>query len=539
LTSRLPLGVLTHGSLLDGVEMKLDAGRSVEDVSAGTFVVVEGETHDFFCLITDARIEAANEQILLYPPPASEPLLRRVMQGASTYATVQLKPLLMVGKSKVDDAAPRAVKTVPAHFSPVFRADQDDISRVFGSEANGTQHFAIGSPLDMDGVDVCIDLERFAERSSAVFGRTGTGKTFVTRLLLAGLLRHDKASFLVFDAHGEYGWRGTDEGTSGGTTWGLGRLFPGKVFTATLDPAHSRKAGTRADLDIALYADQFEPSDILPLRSSLNLTDTAADSAALLFRHYKERWLEKLMTAEPGDLKILAEETGANEGSLSALWRRLERLKRYDFFRLEPSKGKRDALRDIEEAIASGKSVVFEFGGVQDETAYLLVSGLFTRRLRDLWEDKAVKAQSGEGEKPRQLVIVIEEAHRFLAPGIAHETPFGKIAREMRKFYVSLLVVDQRPSAIADEVMSQIGTKFVAALSDDKDLSAALVGTSGASSLRGILATLETKQQMLVLGHAVPMPIAVRTRAYDQAFFDAVRPISKSAAQHADDIFGD
>ncbi|PSQ81678.1 MAG: ATPase, partial [Bacteroidetes bacterium QS_1_63_11] len=54
------LGVITHGSLNDGIEMKLDPGESVEDVRAGTFVVIQGEKHDFFCMITDVEIEAAN-----------------------------------------------------------------------------------------------------------------------------------------------------------------------------------------------------------------------------------------------------------------------------------------------------------------------------------------------------------------------------------------------------------------------------------------------------------------------------------------------
>ena len=128
-----------------------------------------------------------------------------------------------------------------------------------------------------------------------------------------------------------------------------------------------------------------------------------------------------------------------------------------------------------------------------------------------------------EADKPQPLMITIEEAHKFLSPDIAHETPFGKIPREMRKFFVSLLVVDQRPSAIDEEVLSQIGTKMVAKLSDDKDIGAALVGTSDASSLREILASLDAKQQALLLGHAVPMPIVVKTRTYDQDFYEALR----------------
>ena len=93
----------------------------------------------------------------------------------------------------------------------------------------------------------------------------------------------------------------------------------------------------------------------------------------------------------------------------------------------------------------------------------------------------------------------------------------------MRKYNVTLLVVDQRPSGIDEEVLSQIGTKLVAQLNDEKDIAAALVGTPGATGLRQILASLDSKQQALLLGHAVPMPITIRTRDYAQDLFDDVK----------------
>src|SRR5690606_30069516 len=159
---------------------------------------------------------------------------------------------------------------------------------------------------------------------------------------------------------------------------------------------------------------------------------------------------------------------------------------------------------------------------------------VITRRLRDRYEAKyeTYERTQDEADRPHQLLITIEEAHKFLGPETARETPFGKIAREMRKFSVSLLIVDQRPSGIDEEVLSQIGTKIVAQLNDEKDISAALVGTPNASGLRQILASLDSKQQALALGHAVPMPITLRTRSYDAAFFEAMRP-GRPAGQSA------
>ena len=79
---------------------------------------------------------------------------------------------------------------------------------------------------------------------------------------------------------------------------------------------------------------------------------------------------------------------------------------------------------------------------------------------------------------------------------------------------MTLLVVDQRPSGIDPEVQSQLGTKIIAFLTDERDIEAALSGSSNARMLRNVLASLDTKRQAIILGHAVPMPVVIRTREY-------------------------
>lgn len=533
-SGRSRLGVITHGALGAGVEMKLDPRRPVETVRAGKFVVVEGERFDFFALITDLRIEAANENILLNPPSAQEELLRRVMQGSATYATVSLRPMLMLESGKLDDkAAPQPVKTVPTHFSAVGEATEDDVARVFGAEANDpTRFFEVGSPLDMDGVPICLDLQKFVERSNAVFGKTGTGKSFLTRLLLCGAIKTEKAVALVFDMHNEYGFgKQSEEGVK---VPGLRALFGAKVQVFSLDPASTRRRGGAADVEVHLYADQIEPEDILPLQDTLALNRTAAESLYALKKRYGGRWLARLLEADAAELESVAQETGAHPASLGALRSKLGRLTDLPFFHLDQPPGRRDVLDALLEAIDAGKSVVLEFGQYNALLVYLLVANVITRRLRDRYEEKAEVYERTDRpeDRPRQLVIAIEEAHKFLGPQTARETPFGKIAREMRKFFVSLLVVDQRPSGIDEEVLSQIGTKVVAQLNDEKDIAAALVGTAGSAALRQVLATLDSRQQALVLGHAVPMPVVLKTRRYDEAFFAAVRAGLPVAATH-------
>ena len=187
------------------------------------------------------------------------------------------------------------------------------------------------------------------------------------------------------------------------------------------------------------------------------------------------------------------------------------------------------------EFIAKDINICVEFGNHTSSFCYLLISNIITRRIHSEYIERTEKflgSQKTEDE-PTKLMICIEEAHKFLNPIAAKQTIFGIIAREMRKYYVSLLVVDQRPSGIDDEVLSQLGTKIVAQLNDDKDIQAALTGVSNASTLRSVLATLDTKKQALLLGHAVTMPVVVQTREYGEDFYRSMTSIS---VQHIDTL---
>ena len=541
------IGVITQGSLSKGVEMKLSPNQSVESVKAGTFLVIQGNQYDFFSLITDVVIAATNENILLNPPGPEDHLLRQVMQGTAAYAKVHLHPMLMLENDDIlsDEQEPRAVKTVPVHFSDVAQANKEDVARIFGDEKaeDGKRYFHIGSPLGMDHLPLCIDLHRFVERSNAVFGKTGTGKTFLTRLLLCGLIKTDVAANLIFDMHAEYGDSVMQESATGENYFldGLKELFPTKVEIFSLDSDGARERGAKVDHSVTIYADQIRPEDILPLQDTLNLTSTAPEVCHALRKKYGKRWLIELLDSDsPEELEKLAEDIGAHEGALGALQRKLSRFKSLKFFTTTNSRGTNESLKALMSSLQAGKSVVFEFGRYNSLHVYLLVANVVTRLIRDHYEKLTNKFRLTRKNKPKPLMITIEEAHKFLSSGAARETPFGKIAREMRKYFVSLLVVDQRPSAIDEEVLSQIGTKIVAQLSDDKDLGAVLVGERGGSNLRHILAALDSKRQALLMGHATPMPMVIHSRSYDSEFFGAMKGETGPKIDHdaLADLFG-
>jgi len=540
--TRKRLGTITHGSLLEGLEMRLLPEVSVEELRAGKFVVVEGDTHRFFSMITDVTLSAEPPDILR-SPPAKHQLLARVLHGEQTYATVSLRPMLMLDHR--DAAQPdwseehlQPVKTIPVHFSEVTEATEQDVAKIFGREERDALHsrfFHMGTPLDMD-TPVCINLERFIERSNGIFGKTGTGKSFFTRLVLAGLIRNAKVVNFIFDVHNEYGWGSRREAGAGKKQFakGLKQLFPDRVVVATLDPESAKTRDVKPDLDVRIPFSSIEPEDIVPLAAELNLPPAAPESCYCLYNRYRKEWLSKLLHYEQQELKELATEVGAHPESISALYRKLIRLRNLPFM---SEKGK-DDIRKLIDYIQEGKHVVLEFGRQSSLVVYLLVSNLLTRRIHELYVGKTEKylATQDLKDEPTPLIITLEEAHRFLNPVAARQTIFGTIAREMRKYYVNLLIVDQRPSGIDDEVLSQIGTRMVALLNDEKDIAAVLTGVPGAPSLRSVLAGLDSRQQALVLGHATPMPVVIRTRNYDEVFYESLAPM-KSAGASVEDFY--
>jgi len=174
------------------------------------------------------------------------------------------------------------------------------------------------------------------------------------------------------------------------------------------------------------------------------------------------------------------------------------------------------------EYLGRGMHVVLEFGRYGNSlAAYLLVANYLTRRIHKRYVEQKEKALGDIAMEPTPLVITIEEAHKFLEPQIARETIFGTIARELRKYNVTLLIVDQRPSGIDSEVMSQLGTRITCLLDDEADIRAVLTGVSGATQLRQVLARLDSRQQALLMGHAVPMPVVVQARTYGTPEFNA------------------
>lgn len=507
------LGMVISGSLNKGLEVKLSSSAPIEDMAVGRYITIEGEKLKFFGMITDIVLDNTNPQIEKTPPDVSDPFLREIHVGSSVFGRIHVSPMLVLDKN---EEQPRPVKTIPGHFAPVRVATEEDVNMVFGAEDE--VHFHIGEPLDMAEVQVNLDLARMVERSVGVFGKSGTGKSFLTRLLLAGVIQRQAAVSLIFDMHNDYGWEVQTENRS--KVKGLKQLFPQQVAIFTLDEESSRRRRVRPDFTVVLDWSDIQPEDLEMLRTTLDLSDQMVGAAYSLRRSWGPGWIKRLLDAEKEEIDELVETTTINRSSLDALSRRLDRLARFDFLR---DSWKGDSAKAIIQYLEKGINVVLEFGRYGNSLeAYILVANYLTRRIHQMYVERVESALGEVAQEPPQLLIVIEEAHKFLDPQIARQTIFGVIARELRKYNVTLLIVDQRPSGIDEEVMSQIGTRVTALLDNERDINAVFTGVSGAGALREVLARLDTRQQALIMGHAVPMPVVIQTRTYDATFYAAM-----------------
>ncbi len=510
------LGRVTGGSLTRGLEVRLEPGVSVEDLAVGRYVTVEGARARFFGMLTDVELRSAIPQILAAPP--DDEFTLEVLRGTAVYAV--LKVNLMLRVDVVANAEPEPVKTVPAHFAAVRDTTQAEMEQIFGGE--DADHFLIGSPLDMD-VKVCLDYHRFIERSNGVFGKTGTGKTFLTRMILLDIIQKSgqqrepskRCVNLIFDMHNDYGWEGQSESDIGRAP-GLKKLAGANVALMTLDPENARRRGIRPDGEITIAYSDVEPGDIEVLRETLNLTQNAVEATHQLARKYGQcDWLGRALALNENDAETatMLASLGIHASTMLNLRRGLQKLTRNEF--MTPTTHS-DTPHTLLDKLLGGRNVVLEFGRYGSQIAsYMLVANILTRRIYSEYRNRTEEALSRTDE-PNHLIITIEEAHKFLAPAVAGQTIFGEIAREMRKYNVTLMVIDQRPSAIDEEVMSQIGTRLICLLDNERDVEAVLAGVSGRSELRAVVAKLDTRQQALILGHAVPMPVVVRTPDYGQ-----------------------
>lgn len=518
-----PFGNLVGGSLTGGLDVRV--GPDVSPVLGQYVSAALGDGRTLIGMVTDVALKAAEPAAVAWPPaPGDAPrdrLLREVLAGTAVFTAAEVTPYLEL----VADSEPVRARSLPRHFEAVRLADQATVDAAFRVAGDAVH---LGSPLGMADVEVCVDLERLFERSAGVFGKSGTGKTVLTlQLLDAALARTGRAPTaaartvaLIFDMHNDYGRSLKFEG---GHRRSLREKHPADLTVYGLESGD-------VDVDgwLEIGTRDIEPEDLAVLQSAGHFTGPGIEAAYEFRERFGKDWVDELLERDPSERVVhaswpeagepdevnwarVAGRLGIHPASLDSLRRGLRHFERRKVVR-SGSNQFGGSLDRIVKTLQGGKSVVVQFGRYgSDLVTYMLVANMLSRRIWERYRDAVEQASRGDGPEPNRLVIVVEEAHKFMDRGLAGLGIFGQIARELRKYNVTLLVIDQRPSQIDPEVLSQIGTKFCFQLDSDSDVEALVGGVAGRRSLRQVIATLESRQQSLVFGHALAMPVVVRT----------------------------
>src|SRR5438128_12315110 len=121
-------------------------------------------------------------------------------------------------------------QTIPPYFSGCRHATREDVERIYEvTESSST----LGTITGVEPFYVQLDMGLLVEKPFAIFGRTGTGKSILNKLVCVGILARSAGSVLIFDMHGESGIHSPTDSAGG-----LKFFFPGKVDTCSLDPTN-------------------------------------------------------------------------------------------------------------------------------------------------------------------------------------------------------------------------------------------------------------------------------------------------------------
>jgi DNA helicase HerA-like ATPase len=367
--------------------------------------------------------------------------------------------------------------------------------------------------------EVPIDFDMLVKKPYGLFGRTGMGKSILNKILCLFIIKHNVSQLLLFDMQGEYGMISRAD-KSKGLAW----YYPDKIQIYRLGELDKKEKITDGAEPFFIYKDNISSGDIIASAQTLN-----EPSINVLI------YIENLVRDNPDDYDNLLyaintvkanDHESINALSLRALRNRIIRFDNYRFLKERGEKKRDDSLKNLFNNLIEGKSIVIDFGKYgTNRHLYYFIANMITRRLYQMYSQR-----EDESDLP-PLVVVLEEAHKFLQPGVIRYTIFDRIAREMRKFQLTLAFVDQRPSQIDDEVFSQIANRFVFHLNDDKDINRVVKNLPSPRKWRSFVSGL-LKRQCFIYGDAIAVPTILEVMNYnDEKLLKAKLGITKTLTE--------
>jgi hypothetical protein len=392
----------------------------------------------------------------------------------------------------------------------------------------------------------CLDPSALFGRHLAILGQTGAGKSWtLTSLLQRVVTSMPRSHIILLDLHGEYGWRAS----------------PAAPYEGVFPPKTARHIDAR-ELEIPYWLLTYsELVDLFIDRSDSNATVQIAFLREVLYNLRRESnqhmGLERLSVDSPVYFSIeelyqrfkkaneekldFGKSKGPLHGAFDDFLVRFQSMyndARYDFF-LHPSKHC---------SSSSLEGLLRDFVGLGEPKRQVTVIDLSPIPV-DL--RPVVSAQIGRLAfefnywNPRRhefpLLLVCEEAHQYIPRDadtqyVGTRRAMERIAKEGRKYGVTLCVVSQRPTELSETVLSQCGNYLCLRISnaDDQEYVRRLL-PEGAKNLADMLASLR-RGEVLAVGDAALLPSRILVHPPNPAPASHDAPLSQSWREGPEDL---
>jgi len=403
----------------------------------------------------------------------------------------------------------RGVTSLPSLGDPVLLADRHDLTRIYAPP--GVASIKVGTLYQDSAVPARLLTDELLAKHFIVVGSTGSVKSCAVTAILQRLLEgHQSAHVIILDIHDEYA-----------TAFGdLVEHINLDNFNLPLWMLNFHELCVALTSDDGHQDDEIEILNEAVLFAKRRYSDAAAGRAGLLARKPGEAHIITVDTPAPFRVSDVIAYIDGELGKLERtritlpyrrLKARVETLvadQRYNFMfgSLTVQDTMTDVLGRLFRVPNDGRPIsVIDLSTVPHEILDVVVS-VISRLAFDL----AVWSKGG-----LPMLIVCEEAHRYAPAGgsdkfVPTRKALGRIAKEGRKYAISLALVTQRPSELDPTILSQCSTAIALRLSSEKDQQVIRGSTyEGMVDLIDFLPLLGDREA-IVLGQGTSMPMRIR-----------------------------
>jgi hypothetical protein len=399
----------------------------------------------------------------------------------------------------------RGVSVFPSVDSPVFLAEDSDLAVAFSVFQKFG--FSVGLVSLFENQRAYLDANRFFGKHIAVLGSSGSGKSCTVASILQKVSKFPDTNIIVLDIHNEYykafpgNCNHIDIAEFELPFWLMNFDEMREMFIDERDENASSQITVLKDLIIASKKGKN------PEMSSLITIDTPVYYDLGEIRA-KLQYMDTEKSSVGGQIK-----EGPFYGKFTRFLVRLDSKlndPRYAFmFRLKKyiqSSSINDLLMHILGSDGSAQVTILDLSGIPFDIVSTIVS-LLARTIFDFnfWNPN---------RRDFPILLVFEEAHNYLpssgTTNIAARRTVERIAKEGRKYGVSIMVVSQRPVEVSETILSQCNNYVVLRLTNpvDQTYIKRLV-PDAFSGLTGVLPSLR-QGESLIVGEAMPMPLRVQ-----------------------------